>query len=127
MSYKKGARRERELIDELEKRDYVGLRAPSSGSTTDRELPDVLVGKSSRALAFEVKTSSGDVKYIDKEEVYDLQKFAEAFGCRCYIAMRFDHCDWYFFIAGDMHETRKSYRVRKENIDCGKTIEEITW
>jgi len=53
MSYSKGARRERELLSELNKNGYVGLRAPSSGSTTQRELPDIIAGKDGFCLAIE--------------------------------------------------------------------------
>ena len=66
MSYSKGARRERELLSNLNERGYVGLRAPSSGSTTQRELPDIIAGKNGFSLAIEVKDSSKDKIYVDK-------------------------------------------------------------
>lgn len=125
MSYKKGARRERELLEEFYEEGYVGFRAPSSGSTTDRELPDVIVGNSGKTISIEAKGSGGETKYISKKEVEDLIYFADQFGSEYYIAVRFDYCDWVFMGEEEMHETEKSYRIKKENIDKGERISEI--
>lgn len=43
-SGKKGASYERELVDRLRDAGYGALRLPSSGSATERDLPDVLAG-----------------------------------------------------------------------------------
>lgn len=126
MSYSKGARGERELLSVFSEYDFVGLRAPSSGSTTQRELPDILVGDGSCVLAVEAKRSGGDYQYIDKYEIDDLYYFAEAFGAEPYIAVRFDYGDWFFFKEDELHKTDSGqYRVKNENVDKGRSISEI--
>lgn len=124
--YTKGAKGERELISLFGENGFVGLRAPSSGSTTERELPDILVGDSSSVFAIEAKRCGGDYKYIDEYEVEDLYYFAGQFGAEAYIAFRFDYDDWYFFTKEELHRTDGGrYRIKKENVDEGRTLQEI--
>lgn len=126
MSYDKGARGERELLQVFFDEGFVGFRAPSSGSTTNRELPDVLVGNGESIFAFEAKRSGGEYKYIEEYEIADLCYFAESFGAEPYIAVRFDYGDWYFFKAEEMHQTAEgNYRVKEENVDEGRKISDI--
>lgn len=126
MSYSKGARRERELLSELNKKGYVGLRAPSSGSTTQRELPDIIAGKGGDSLAIEVKASSKDKIYVDKTEINDLKIFSDAFGSEYYIGVKFNYCDWMFFKKEELHETKKSYRIEKNlNEEEQRTIDDV--
>lgn len=126
MSYDKGARRERELIDKLRDYGYVGLRAPSSGSTTQRELPDVLMGNDGHVMAFEVKASSGDPIYIGGSEVEDLEFFANAFGAEAYFAARFDRTEWFFVTREEMHRTNGgNFRIKKvlgEDVERGLEV-----
>jgi Holliday junction resolvase len=126
MSYSKGARRERELLSELNKNGYVGLRAPSSGSTTQRELPDIIAGKDGFCLAIEVKASSKDKIYVDKTEIEDLKIFSEAFGSEYYLAVKFNYCDWMFFKDDELVETEKSYRIEKNlSEESQRSIDEV--
>ena len=126
MSYSKGARRERELLSNLNERGYVGLRAPSSGSTTQRELPDIIAGKNGFSLAIEVKASSKDKIYVDKTEIEDLKTFSDAFGSEYYLAVKFNYCDWMFFKDEELFETEKSYRIEKDlSEESQKTIDEV--
>lgn len=124
--YTKGAKGERELLEIFSEYNFVGLRAPSSGSTTERELPDVLVGDGCCVFAIEAKRSGGEYKYIDKYEIDDLHYFAECFGAEPYIAVRFDYGDWYFFKQEELHETEGGqYRIKNENVNKGETISDI--
>jgi len=91
------------------------MRAPASGSATDRELPDVLAGDGERFYAIEAKSSSGRPIYLSGQEVEALIYFAQNFGAKARIAVRFDREDWYFFHPGDLHVTDGgNYRVKKE-------------
>lgn len=121
-SNKKGDERERELVNELDARDYAVLRAPASGSATERDLPDVLAGNGRVFYAFEAKASTRDSDiYLDTDEVQALSYFADAFGARPRLAIRFDYTDWAFFPpdAGiaEVHVTDAgSYRIRHDDI-----------
>jgi Holliday junction resolvase len=112
---RKGDRRERELVNLLDDAGFAVMRAPASGSATERELPDVLAGNGDVFYAIEAKSSSGKPIYLTGEEVEALIYFARNFGAKARIAVRFDREDWYFFHPGDLHVTDGgNYRVKKE-------------
>jgi Holliday junction resolvase len=115
MSSAKGDRRERELVNRLDEAGFAVMRAPASGSATERELPDVLAGDGEQFYAIEAKSSAGDPIYLDGEEVAALVYFARNFGAKPRIGVRFDREDWYFFHPDDLHTTDGgNYRVKRE-------------
>lgn len=116
---------EREVVNRLEdEMDWRALRAPSSGSATERERPDVLAGRNGRTVVFEVKKSSGDPIYIGHEEVEALREYGEDFGCDpadVRLAIRWKSLSLqdatiYCPKPGDLHHTEKYLRVKYE--DC---------
>jgi Holliday junction resolvase len=112
---RKGDRRERELVNELDDAGFAVMRAPASGSATERELPDVLAGDGEDFYAVEAKSSSGDPIYLDGQEIENLVYFARNFGAKPRVGVRFDREDWYFFHPGDLYTTDGgNYRVKKE-------------
>ena len=118
----KGDRRERELVNKLDENGFAVMRAPASGSATERELPDVLAGDEGDFHAIEAKSSSGQPIYIDGEEIDALNFFADNFGAESQIAVRFDRENWYFFHPSELYVTDGgNYRVKKETaINDGK-------
>jgi Holliday junction resolvase len=115
MSNAKGDRRERELVNALDGAGFAVMRAPASGSATERELPDVLAGDGETFYAIEAKSSAGDPIYLTGEEVEALVYFSRSFGAAPRIGVRFDREDWYFFHPDDCHTTDGgNYRVKKE-------------
>jgi Holliday junction resolvase len=116
-SNEKGDRRERELVNALDEAGFAVMRAPASGSATERELPDVLAGDGEDFFAIEAKASADRPIYLDGKEVEALLFFARNFGAKPRIGVRFDREDWYFFHPGDdaVHVTDGgNYRVKKE-------------
>lgn len=115
MANTKGDRRERELVNKLDESGFAVMRAPASGSATDRELPDVLAGNGDEFYAIEAKSSSGNPIYIDEEEVEALEYFADSFGAKARLGVRFDREEWYFFNLSDVYRTDGgNYRIKKE-------------
>lgn len=115
MANRKGERRERELVNQLDAVGFAVLRAPASGSATDRDLPDVLAGNGEDVYAIEAKSSSGNPIYLDAEEVDALQYFAENFGAKARIGIRFDEEEWAFFDPEESYQTDGgNYRVKLE-------------
>jgi Holliday junction resolvase len=122
----KGSRRERALADWLHENGWAVMRAPASGSATERELPDVLFGNGTKFYAAEVKASAGDPIYLSGEEVDALLFFAQNFGAEERVAVKFDvkHGDpsygesrpgFYFLPIEALHVTDGgNYRVKKE-------------
>lgn len=101
-----GARYERQLVNALgsadlpEKHQRVAMKAPASGSATERLLPDILcgirvgvVGPSPEYLsmpwAIELKATKGTTAYVGEDEVADLIDFAERFGARPLLGAKF--------------------------------------
>ena len=121
----KGDRRERELVNRLDDAGFAVMRAPASGSSTDRELPDVLAGDAEAFYAVEAKSSSGKPIYLRGEEVEALVYFARNFGANPKVGVRFDREDWYFFHPDELHVTDGgNYRVKKEfAVEAGETID----
>jgi len=130
VSNEKGDRRERELVNALDEAGFAVMRAPASGSATERELPDVLAGDGETFYAIEAKSSAGDPIYLDGEEIEALLFFARNFGAKPRIGVRFDREDWFFFHPGDdnVHVTDGgNYRVKKETaLAHGTDFEEFT-
>jgi len=128
MSNAKGDRRERELVNELDAAGFAVMRAPASGIATDRELPDVLAGDGETFYAIEAKSSAGDPIYLTGEEVEALVYFAQNFGAKPRIGVRFDREDWYFFHPADLYTTDGgNYRVKKETaLADGTDFDELT-
>ena len=127
MSNAKGDRRERELVNELDAAGFAVMRAPASGSATERELPDVLAGDGGAFYAIEAKSSAGDPIYLTGEEIEALIYFAQNFGARPRVAARFDREDWYFFHPADLHMTDGgNRRVKKEfALESGESMDEL--
>lgn len=127
MANRKGDRRERELVNLLDENGFAVMRAPASGSATERELPDVLAGNGELFYAIEAKSSAGDPIYLTGEEVEALVFFAQNFGAKPRIGVRFDREDWYFFHPGDLHVTDGgNYRVKQETaLADGTDLDEL--
>ncbi len=128
MSNAKGDRRERELVNRLDAAGFAVMRAPASGSATERELPDALAGNGEVFYAIEAKSSSGNPIYLTGEEVEALVFFAQNFGAKPRIGVRFDREDWYFFHPSECHITDSgNYRVKKETaLESGTDFDELT-
>lgn len=123
---KKGDRRERELVNLFYDFGFAVMRAPASGSATERELPDVLTGNGDDFYAIEAKASGGDPIYLDEEEIIDLNFFSNQFGAVSLVGVRFDDergdpsygnddvSGWYFFKPENLYRTDSgNYRVKK--------------
>ena len=125
-----GSALERELVRLLDAHGYATMRAPSSGSATDRPLPDMIAARSpldtggqQELLAIEAKANSEKHIYVPVSEVADLLEFADAGGFVAYLAARWkqdhdagwsDGCtSWYLCRPQDCHRTEKSYRLTR--------------
>jgi Holliday junction resolvase len=97
-----GTRIERRLVNTFSDIGWGALRTPTSGSATDRDLPDVLTGRplsdpeysegieaGSDAYAIEVKATQGTTAYAGRDELAGLTRFADAFGAQPLVAAYF--------------------------------------
>ena len=101
-SASQGSHYERELVNAFDAAGYGALRAPSSGSASDRPLPDLLVGRPRRVetatgeledvtdlLAIEAKATGSTTAYAEGAEVDALCEAARAWGAKPLLAARF--------------------------------------
>jgi Holliday junction resolvase len=109
----KGSKAERELIHLFWANGYAAMRAAGSGST-QHPSPDIIAGNGKIFFAIECKASADPVKYIEKNQVNQLDLFANSFGARAFVALRFDNEKWYFLNLTDLKITGKSYAVSLE-------------
>ena len=123
----KGSRRERELVNSLNREGFAVMRAPASGSATDREQPDVHPGNLEAVYAIEGKSSGDDIIYIDGEEIEKLMVYSTSTGARMRIGVRFDREDWYFLHPSQADFTRGgNYKVTLEMAkEKGQTIHDL--
>lgn len=106
----KGSKAERDLIHLFWSKGFAAMRAAGSGST-QHPSPDILVGDGKHFFAFEVKSSKDKTKYLTKDEITQLDLFANSFGARPFVAIKFDSEKWYFLRLTDLRVTKKNYVV----------------
>ena len=104
MSKKKGSRLERELLHIFFQNDWHCIRVAGSGSTTELST-DLLAGKNGRVLAIECKGGKGR-RYLDEEQLIDLEEFAKKFGAEAWIGTRFDNNEWLFLKKNQLEKSK---------------------
>jgi Holliday junction resolvase len=109
----KGTNAERELIHKLWASGFAAIRSAGSGSMRYPS-PDILAAKNGRTIAVECKITKDSSKYLEKQEIEDLEKFASIFNAEPSIAVKFKGEDWYFLGITDLKETDKSFMVDVE-------------
>ena len=137
----KGTRAEQNLTNLIDEAGWAVMRAPSSGSSTERELPDVLAGNGSKFVAIEAKRPGDGSVYLTDAEVSALVYFSENFGATPMLGVKFDvkrsdaawgndaDPGWRFFDARDdsLHRTpSNNVRIKKEKAYAdGQTFAEL--
>jgi len=101
----KGCRTERELLHKFYDEGWQACRVAGSGSTP-LPAPDLIAGKDGRILVIECKAGKGDKKYIETEQIDELNKLATKMGAEAWIGLRFDREDWYFIQPKNLNKTK---------------------
>ena len=108
---------ERDLIHKFwATNGWSAIRIAGSGSMRYPSA-DVLATNKLRKLAIECKTSTENSKYLPKEDIGQLKKFADIFGAEPWIAIKFKGCEWYFISLEDIEKTGKNFII---NVDTAK-------
>ena len=110
----KGSNAERELIHLFWKSGWACIRAAGSG-VQRYPSPDIIVGNGSRRMVLECKASKATKKYLEKQEIEQLQEFSKKFGAEPYIALRFDRHEWYFVSLDDLEKTKNNFVVEMDS------------
>lgn len=121
----KGTNAERELVQFFNENGWSCVRIAGSGCSK-YPAPDVLAGNAVRRLAIECKTTKGQKKYFQPEEIEQLDTFSRKFGAESWIGVKFSGEPWYFLMLEDLENTGSceaiSIRLAKRK---GLKIEEL--
>ena len=140
----KGIQAERDLSDILEDQyGYAALRSPGSGGRTERARPDLLAVKTYEVVhkeadlvrpswdvhVVELKSEPDGTATYDREEVEQLEEYAERAGAFPWLAVKPDlrsHDQWYFIPTNEAHETPEgNYSIRQQDQEDALSIEEV--
>ncbi|MFH1327729.1 MAG: Holliday junction resolvase Hjc [Candidatus Bathyarchaeota archaeon] len=125
---RKGIAEERDLVNKLDRLGFAVLRAPASGSRTKLDRPDIIAGRVGLHLALEVKSTHQKTLYVKKESIHQLMRFAEKFGAKGLLAIKFKHqCpDWILLDPSLLTPTEKGYKINlKSAIKTGIGLEAL--
>ena len=111
--YSKGARGERELLNELYSRGYSVVRAAGSGVNSIS--PDIIAVKAGRGIVFECKAWDRGSLSIDHEKFESLRQWRDNAGLETFIAWRMNGQGWFFVRLEEMTRNEKSYTVTRKN------------
>lgn len=115
--YAKGANAERELIEMFWNNGYAAMRAAGSGVSRFPSV-DVIAGNGQKIFAIESKAIKSGYVYLERDEIVKLLTFAQKFGARAYVAVRFGKNDWSFLPAGKIQTTEGGkFKVTRKTAD----------
>lgn len=121
----KGTAAERELLHKFWSVDWACLRAAGSGSMK-HPCVDLLAGNKMRKLAIECKTSKAKIKYMSKDDIWQLQKFSSLFGAEPWIGVKFDKEEWFFISIEDLRPSGNSFAIDMDTVKSrGLLFEEL--
>jgi len=124
LSYRKGSRAERELIDHFSTKGFCVIRAAGSG--VNSLSPDILVFKRGMQFGIEAKAHEKQNLNIDREQFDNLKRWEGISGINCYVGWRRNREPWYFLPLSIFKESEKSYGINWENAQAlGKKLEEF--
>lgn len=104
------------------------LRAPASGAKTRLDRPDIVAGRKGFHISIEVKTTNRKTLYINRESIEQLLRFAERFGAKPLLAVKFkrQRRGWLIFEPSQLERTSKGYKLpMKTATNRGATLEAL--
>jgi holliday junction resolvase Hjr len=102
----KGTRAERELLHLFWQNNWACMRSAGSGNTT-MPSPDLIAGNKNNLLAIECKSTKGNSRNLQKEEIEQLVEFSDKIAAIPILAMRFDKNGWSFLNAKKTPKNKK--------------------
>ena len=124
LSYRKGSRAERELIDFFSGKGFCVIRAAGSG--VNSLSPDILIFRRGMQFGIEAKAHEKKNLNISREQFDNLKRWEDVSGINCFIGWRRNREPWYFLPLALFRENGKSFSIGWENaVALGKKLEEI--
>jgi len=124
LTYRKGSRAERELIDHFSQRGYCVIRAAGSG--VNSLSPDILVFRRGMQFGIEAKAWEKVNLNIVRVQFENLRRLEDVSGITCFVGWRRNREPWYFISLPLFRENEKTYGINWENAQSlGKRLEEF--
>jgi Holliday junction resolvase len=111
----KGANAERELLHMLSKSGFAVVRVAGSGMISETSA-DLIAGNAFKMFAIECKTCKEKRRYLEKQQISDLKKFARKFGFPPIIAVKFNRQGWWFIEPEKLDDTGKGLAISLDDI-----------
>ena len=112
---KKGSDAERELFHKFIENNYAAVRVAGSGTMENADC-DIIAGKKGKKYCIEVKSSKKPYKYISKEQIESFMIFADIFGLKPVIAIRFNKVGWFFINPKKLKDSGKNWVITLEGV-----------
>jgi len=109
----KGSKAERELYQMFVDNHYRAVRVAGSGTMENADC-DVIAGKKGKKYCIEVKSSKKPIKYITKDQIERFMVFADIFGLKPVIAVRFNQIGWFFLNPKHLVDSGKNFVISLE-------------
>ncbi len=124
LSYRKGSRAERELIDHFSAQGFCVIRAAGSG--VNSLSPDILLFRRGEQAAIEAKAWEKGSLAIDREQFLNLKRWEEVSGINCYVGWRRNRQPWYFLPLSLFRENGRTFSINWENaVSLGRKLGEF--
>lgn len=122
----KGINAERDLIHKFwAANGWAAIRVAGSGSMKYPSA-DIVATNRDKILAIECKVSKNLQKYISKEDIEQIKKFAYLFNAKPIIAIKFKGQDWFFINAFLLKEKKSSFLIDLKSVEIhGENFESI--
>ncbi|MFH0738079.1 MAG: Holliday junction resolvase Hjc [Candidatus Micrarchaeota archaeon] len=125
LTYRKGSRAERELIDHFSGKGFCVIRAAGSG--VNSLSPDILVFRRGTQFGIEAKAHEKGNLNIEREQFENLKRWEDISGINCMIGWRRNREPWYFLSLSLFKENEKTFAINWENAkSLGKRLEELS-
>jgi Holliday junction resolvase len=111
----KGSKAERELFQMFVDNNYRAVRVAGSGAMENADC-DIIAGKKGKKYCIEVKSSKKKSKYISKEQINNFIVFADIFGLKPVLAIRFNHVGWFFINPKKLKNSGKNWVITLEGV-----------
>jgi len=110
----KGSKVERELFQMFIDNCYRAVRVAGSGMMENADC-DIIAGKKGCGkYAVEVKSTKKPVQYITKDQISRFVGFADIFGLKPVIAVRFNREGWFFLHPKYLSDSGKNFGISLE-------------
>jgi holliday junction resolvase Hjr len=109
----KGSKAERELYQMFIDSNFRAVRVAGSG-VMENTACDLIAGKKGQKYCIEAKSTKSPLKYISKEQINDFIVFANIFGLKPVVAVRYNREGWFFINPNQLEDSGKNWVISLE-------------